>query len=81
LDHLLKAKGMVHGLPFVNLKSDPCEGCIFGQQIRACFPHSGAWVEAWGASAPLELVHTDIVGKVPTMSKGHHWYFIIFIDD
>jgi len=73
---LLRAKGMVHGLPFINLKSDPCEGCIFGKQIRASFPHSGAW----RASAPLELVHSDIVGKVPTMSEGHHWHFITFID-
>nr|ABA99612.1 retrotransposon protein, putative, unclassified [Oryza sativa Japonica Group] len=74
---LLRTKGMVQGLPFITLKSDPCEGCVFGKQIRASFPHSGAW----RASAPLELVHTDIVGKVPTISEGGNWYFITFIDD
>nr|CAH66391.1 OSIGBa0134J07.9 [Oryza sativa] len=74
---LLRTKGMVQGLPFITLKSDPCEGCVFGKQIQASFPHSGAW----RASAPFELVHTDIVGKVPTMSEGGNWYFITFIDD
>nr|AAL58228.1 putative gag-pol polyprotein [Oryza sativa Japonica Group]ABF96256.1 retrotransposon protein, putative, unclassified [Oryza sativa Japonica Group] len=74
---LLRTKGMVQGLPFITLKSDPCEGCVFGKQIRASFPHS----RAWRASAPLELVHTDIVGKVPTISEGGNWYFITFIDD
>ncbi len=65
---LLKTKGMVQDLLFITLKFDLCEGCVIGKQIRTAFPHSGAW----RANAPLELVHTDIVGKVPTMSQGEN---------
>jgi Reverse transcriptase (RNA-dependent DNA polymerase)/gag-polypeptide of LTR copia-type/Integrase core domain/GAG-pre-integrase domain len=74
---LIKVKEMVKGLPSIELKPDTCEGCIFGKQHRATFPTG----EAWRARAPLELIHTDICGKMQTPSQGQNWYFLIFVDD
>jgi transposase InsO family protein len=68
---------MVKGLPKINPINQICEGCVRGKQHRHSFPKQGAW----RASASLELIHTDICGKMQTQSEGQNWYFLTFIDD
>ena len=56
--------------------SGPCEGCAKGKQHRIPFKDS-----AKRATAPLELVHTDIDGPMRTQSIDGFSYFVSFIDD
>ncbi|KAI5312594.1 hypothetical protein L3X38_041767 [Prunus dulcis] len=68
---------MVTGLPVLTEMKDVCEGCVLGKQHREKFDKE----EAWRASCPLELVHTDLCGPMQNESIGGNRYFIIFIDD
>ncbi|CAI7859533.1 unnamed protein product [Closterium sp. NIES-54] len=54
-----------------------CPDCMTGKLPRTSFPTSTT-----RASAPLELVHTDVCGpmQTPDREKGSK-YFIIFLDD
>ena len=53
-----------------------CEHCIYGKQTRTMhLPLNRKHVE------PLELVHSDVCGPMPTKSLGGTSYFVTFIDD
>ena len=73
---LLKEKNMVKGLPNIDKIDKVCEGCIYGKMHRLPFPKN-----AWRAKAPLELVHSDILGPTRTPSLGGKRYFLLFVDD
>lgn len=68
---------MVQRLPEIEIDSEPCEECIMVKQSRLPFPKG----RSCRAKAPLELIHTDICGKMRTPSFNHHTYFLTFIDD
>ncbi|KAL0410958.1 UNVERIFIED_CONTAM: Retrovirus-related Pol polyprotein from transposon TNT 1-94 [Sesamum latifolium] len=72
----LKEKNMVKGLPSIKKSATICEGCIYGKMHKLPFPKTSS-----RASAPLELVHSDICGPVQTPTPGNKRYFILFIDD
>ncbi|KAK2977637.1 hypothetical protein RJ640_002670 [Escallonia rubra] len=61
---LLQEKSTMKGLPAIDTISNPCEGCIMGKQHRLPFPKRSSW----RAKSPLELVHTDICGRIKTPS-------------
>ena len=48
-----------------------------GKHSRSSFPKG----QAWRASYPLQLVHSDICGPMQTPSIGKSVYFFTFIDD
>ena len=73
---LLSSKGMVNGLPIIKHPKEVCEGCIVGKQTRIPFPSS----KAKHASAPLNLVRTDLCGSFFESPRDNK-YFISFIDD
>lgn len=74
----LYQKKMVIGLPQISSPSSKvCEECCVGKQHRESFQKG----KAWRASAPLELVHSDICGPITPESNGKKRYFISFIDD
>lgn len=54
-----------------------CSTCVEGKLRRNSFPSSDVSVRA---TAPLELIHSD-VGSVTPTSKGGSKYFVTFIDD
>ena len=54
-----------------------CEACALGKQHRQPFPPS----TNPPAAGPLELLHTDICGPMPTLSHGGNRYFMTAIDD
>ena len=53
-----------------------CEHCIYGKHTRNTFPSLDR-----KRLLPLELVHSDVCGPMPTKSLGGSSYFVTFIDD
>lgn len=58
-------------------KPDPvCEPCLAGKMTSNPFPTTHH-----RASRPLELVHTDLHGPMPTATHDGYRYWIVFVDD
>ena len=69
---------MVKGLDFNHTKDiDFCETCIKGKHKKSAFPSGGSS----RAKQPLDLVHSDLCGKINARSLGGAEYFLTFIDD
>ena len=54
-----------------------CESCVKGKSHRMPFHQS----TAKRADHPLELIHSDVCGKIGTRSLGGGEYFVTFVDD
>ena len=54
-----------------------CESCMEGKHHRSPFPTSGTK----RSKNVLELVHSDVCGKMSTQSLSGAEYFLTFIDD
>ena len=69
---------MVNGLQY-DWKQDLafCECCVQGKSHQLPFPQS----TAKQASHPLDLIHSDVCGKIGTQSLGGGEYFVTFVDD
>lgn len=74
---LLTSVQMVHRLPKIEEEKTMREGCALGKHLGMKFPRD----QAWRASYPLQLVHSDICGSVQTQSIGKNSYFLTFIND
>ena len=75
---LRQAPFHVTGLPTVvaPINTSPCKGCALGKMHDCSYPASGKL-----ATHPLGLVHTDLVGPMPTESRTRARYVLTFIDD
>ena len=79
------AKNALHQAPFhvtglptviVPIDTSPCKGCALGKIHDRSYPASGK-----RATRPLGLVHTDLIGLMPTESRTRARYVLTFIDD
>ena len=53
-----------------------CEACVGGKHHRSCFESSKSQTKE-----PLQLVHSDMCGKMRNKSIGGAEYFLTFTDD
>ena len=75
--HRLSRDGLVRGLNCtLSDKIDFCEVCVKGKQTRSSFQSRNSH-----STMPLELVHSDVCGKMNSLSLGGGEYFLTFIDD
>lgn len=70
---------LVKGLDYDHSKEvgDVCEACIGGKLKKTPFQVSGSE----RAAEPLDLVHSDVCGKMNARTLGGAEYFLTFIDD
>ena len=73
----LQTKGMVQGLPAIEIKDELCTGCLVGKQHREPIPKRSSW----RADQALGLIHADICGPITPVSYGNKRYILCFIDD
>ncbi|GAA0176327.1 hypothetical protein LIER_29336 [Lithospermum erythrorhizon] len=70
-------KSMLKGLPKLEIRSDiVCAGCQYGKAHQLPYKES-----KFMAKEPLELVHSDLLGKIKQPSTRGYQYMITFIDD
>ena len=68
---------MVTSLPMVSCKDGVCSSCVLDKHHWDSFEKRASW----HASNPLQLVHNDLCGSLPTISFFGFKYFLTFIDD
>ena len=68
---------MVTNLPLVSCKDGVCSECVLKKHHQDSFDKHASW----HASVPLELVHSDLCGPLPSASFFGFKYFLTFIDD
>ena len=74
----LARDNLVEGYNYVPSKEIQfCESCLKGKQHRSPFPNNSNS----RAKEPLELVHTDVCGKLNEKSLSGSEYFLTFVDD
>ena len=72
--HKLRTEGL---LPSFDSESfDTCESCLKGKMTKLPFSGSNERVEEL-----LGLVHTDVCGPMPIVTKDNSTYFVTFTDD
>ncbi len=74
----LAKEQLVKGLKDCDLsvEMDLCESCIQGKIHRKSFPKTGSR----RAAVPLEVVHSDVCGKINSKSLNGGEYFLTFVD-
>ena len=73
----IKQHDVVKGVPPAFTDSLPnCNGCQFGKKNRKPFPKS-----TWRSTQKLQLIHTDVVNPLSTLSLKGSQYYTLFIHD
>jgi hypothetical protein len=68
---------LVDGLPDIHFSKGVCEGCVLGKHPQEKFDKG----KSQRASAPLDLIHSDLMGPFLHPSINKVRFFLIFVDD
>ena len=68
---------MVEGLPSIKFSTGTCKGCIVGKKEERKYEKG----KAIRVVHVMELIHSDIIGHIPTPSYVKSRYVLTFIDD
>jgi hypothetical protein len=68
---------LVDGLPDIHFSKGVCEGCVLGKHPQEKFDKG----KSQQASAPLDLIHGDLMGPFPHPSISKARFVLIFVDD
>ena len=60
----------------VNHNEGVCKGCALGKNSRKKFPKSNSRAEGL-----LDIIHSDVCGKMSIPAPGNLLYYATFIDD
>ena len=76
MNDVLKLEGVVEGMKITSKDKPECGTCVQGKmsQYQNREPDRRA-------TAPLQLVHSDLAGPVTPVSKEGHKYAMVFVDD
>jgi hypothetical protein len=65
------------GLPDFGIEQyDVCRGCAMGKYAKAPFPASDS-----RSAGILDLIHSDVSGRMSSPSLSGYQYYVLFIDD
>jgi hypothetical protein len=73
----LSKKILVDGLPDIHFSKGVCEGCVLGKHPQEKFDKG----KSQRAFAPLDLIHSDLMGPFPHPSINKVRFVLIFVDD
>jgi transposase InsO family protein len=68
---------LVDGPPDIHFSKGICEGCVLGKHPQEKFDKG----KTQRVSAPLDLIHSDLMGPFPHPSIRKVCFFLIFVDD
>jgi hypothetical protein len=68
---------LVDGLPDIHFSKGVCEGCVRGKHPQEKFDKGKSQRD----SAPLDLIHNDLMGPFPHPSISKVRFVLIFVDD
>jgi hypothetical protein len=68
---------LVDGLPDIHFSKGVCEGCVLGTHPQEKFDKG----KSQRASAPLDMIHSDLMGPFPHTSIKKVRFVLIFVDD
>ena len=68
---------MVEGLPSIKFSKGTCKECIVGKHIECKYDKEKEIRDV----KVIELIHSYMIGSLPTTSYGNSRYFLTFIDD
>jgi hypothetical protein len=73
----LSKNKLVDGLPDIHFSKGVCEGCVLEKHPQEKFDKG----KSQRASAPLDLIHSDLMGPFPHPLINKVRFFLIFVDD
>ena len=73
----LSKYSMVEGIPTIKFSKGSCKGCIVGKHVE----HKYDKGMARRVVQVLDMIHSYLIGNIPTPSYGNSWYVLTFIDD
>ena len=68
---------MVDGLPNIHFSKGVCEGCVLRKHPQEKFDKGKSQRD----SAPLDMIHSDLMGPFPHPSINKVRFVLIFVDD
>jgi hypothetical protein len=68
---------LVDGLPYIHFSKGVCEGCVLEKHPEEKFDKG----KSQRASAPLDLIRSDLMGPFPHPSISKVRFVLIFVDD
>ncbi|KAK2989631.1 hypothetical protein RJ640_002505 [Escallonia rubra] len=80
MEHLkdISSKELVRGLPKIKFEKDKvCDACQMGKQKKVSHKPK----KMVSTSRPLQLLHMDLFGPIPTTSLGGKSYCFVIVDD
>jgi hypothetical protein len=71
------AREITTGIPDFSLEHDDvCRGCALGKYTKAPYPSSET-----STTGILDLIHSDVSGRMSSPSLSGFQYYVLFIDD